>query len=135
MGFLLAMVVFHHGQTVGHSGYHFAQKPNRLKIVLKNPLNQPKLNLQSTVVKNRKLIGQIYNKMQHLPDFPSQTINCPMDDGTNYKLTFLKDHQTVLTAKVQRTGCGGVSFSGSNRWIRMADSDFLSMIEKALKTQ
>lgn len=62
MGFLLAMVVFNHGQSDGHTRYHSSQKPNRLKIVLKNPLDQPKVDLQPTVVKTRKLIGDIYNK-------------------------------------------------------------------------
>ena len=109
-----------------------ATLPDKLTVIRIDPLHQFSSNYETNIM-NLKQILELYNKFMHLPPFPEGILNCPMDSGVRYELSFIHGSETVKTAMVNVTGCQGVTIDHQSYWaLEPNGNGFLSSLKKTL---
>ena len=109
-----------------------AVQPDKLAVKRLDPLHQSESKFAKTI-DDKKMALAIYDKLEALPPFPEKQLHCPVDNGVQYELEFLRGSVPVSEALVRATGCEIVTVNDRKYWaIGSKGSGFRSLLEKAL---
>jgi hypothetical protein len=100
---------------VSCNGTASSTQPDGLVVKRIDPLHQSKSEYEKKI-NDKKMVQEVYNKLLDLPPFSQSVVNCPIDNGVQYELTFINGAKTVSTAMVSAMGCQDVTMKNKAYW-------------------
>ena len=84
------------------------------------------------MLQNTMDVQRLYKAAIALPPFPPGTVNCPLDNGIEYYLTFSRAEASFQQMTLDATGCQILHIPLSSSPVRRTTREFQSLFLKAV---